>query len=131
LLSSGGASEVRVDREGNGEKVFAKYSTFSMGDSSSNYMLNLAGFSGNAGGFYNYVYSHALMYNCMLMDRRQLDEVLEGLLLLHPIHRDESAMKLDLSPTHPATALINKQKKRLIHIRAEPAHPVTSPNLRG
>jgi ficolin len=69
--------------EDNGEKVFAKYSTFSVGDSSTNYMLNLAGFSGNAGGFYNYVYSHALMYNCMLMDRRQLDEVLQWLPVRH------------------------------------------------
>lgn len=42
--------ELRVDISNfNGNKAFATYSTFSVGDASSNYKLTVFGYSGNAG----------------------------------------------------------------------------------
>ncbi|XP_076109363.1 ryncolin-2-like [Mytilus galloprovincialis] len=49
-LTSNGHYELRVDLENfNGDKAFAKYSTFYIGDSSTNYRLTVKGYSGTAG----------------------------------------------------------------------------------
>ncbi|XP_071180484.1 microfibril-associated glycoprotein 4-like [Mytilus edulis] len=49
-LTKHGKYELRVDiSDFNGNKAYARYVTFSVGDSSSNYKLNVADYSGNAG----------------------------------------------------------------------------------
>ncbi|XP_076099578.1 fibrinogen-like protein A [Mytilus galloprovincialis] len=49
-LTSQGSYELRVDLEDfNGDKAYAKYSTFNIGDQSTNYILNVNGYSGTAG----------------------------------------------------------------------------------
>ncbi|XP_063431576.1 fibrinogen-like protein 1 [Mytilus trossulus] len=48
LTSTGKTTEMRVDIENfKGEKKYAKYSTFKVGDAASKYTLTLGGFSGN------------------------------------------------------------------------------------
>ncbi|XP_076106123.1 ryncolin-2-like [Mytilus galloprovincialis] len=49
-LTSNGYYELRVDLEDfNGDKAFAKYSTFYIGDKSTNYRLTVKGYNGTAG----------------------------------------------------------------------------------
>lgn len=49
-LTAQGKYELRIDiSDFNGKKAHAKYSTFSVGDASTNYRLTVAGYSGNAG----------------------------------------------------------------------------------
>ncbi|XP_063427717.1 ryncolin-1-like [Mytilus trossulus] len=49
-LTSQGSFELRVDLEDfNGDKAYAKYSTFNIGDQSTNYILTVYGYNGNAG----------------------------------------------------------------------------------
>lgn len=49
-LTSKGHYELRVDLEDfNGDKAYAKYSTFYIGDKSSYYRLTVNGYSGTAG----------------------------------------------------------------------------------
>ncbi|XP_071162440.1 ryncolin-1-like [Mytilus edulis] len=49
-LTSQGSYELRVDLEDfNGDKAYAKYSTFNIGDQSTNYILTVNGYSGTAG----------------------------------------------------------------------------------
>ncbi|VDI83121.1 Hypothetical predicted protein [Mytilus galloprovincialis] len=49
-LTSQGKYELRVDiSDFNGNQAYAKYSTFVVGDASTNYKLTVAGYSGNAG----------------------------------------------------------------------------------
>ncbi|CAG2196063.1 Tenascin-R,Ryncolin-2,Ficolin-3,Veficolin-1,Ryncolin-1,Fibrinogen C domain-containing protein 1-A,Fibrinogen C domain-containing protein 1,Fibrinogen C domain-containing protein 1-B,Fibroleukin,Ficolin-2,Tenascin,Ficolin-1,Fibrinogen-like protein A,Ryncolin-3,Angiopoietin-related protein 7,Angiopoietin-4,Ryncolin-4 [Mytilus edulis] len=51
-LTKQGKYELRVDiSDFNGNKAYATYSTFSVGDASTNYKLTVAGYSGNAGEF--------------------------------------------------------------------------------
>ncbi|XP_076099576.1 fibrinogen-like protein A isoform X1 [Mytilus galloprovincialis] len=54
-LTSQGSFELRVDLEDfNGDKAYAKYSTFNIGDQSTNYILTVNGYSGTAGDALNY-----------------------------------------------------------------------------
>ncbi|CAG2198123.1 Angiopoietin-related protein 1,Veficolin-1,Ficolin-1-A,Angiopoietin-1,Fibrinogen C domain-containing protein 1,Ryncolin-1,Tenascin-N,Angiopoietin-related protein 7,Angiopoietin-related protein 6,Ficolin-3,Fibrinogen C domain-containing protein 1-B,Fibroleukin,Fibrinogen-like protein 1,Ficolin-1,Ficolin-1-B,Fibrinogen beta chain,Angiopoietin-4,Tenascin-R,Ryncolin-2,Techylectin-5B,Fibrinogen C domain-containing protein 1-A,Protein scabrous,Microfibril-associated glycoprotein 4,Fibrinogen-like protein A,Rynco len=54
-LTSNGHYELRVDLEDfNGDKAFAKYSTFYIGDKSTNYRLTVKGYSGTAGDSLKY-----------------------------------------------------------------------------
>ncbi|XP_076106899.1 microfibril-associated glycoprotein 4-like [Mytilus galloprovincialis] len=54
-ITKQGTYELRVDiSDFNGAKAYARYSTFSVGDSSTNYRLNVAGYSGNAGDSLDY-----------------------------------------------------------------------------
>uniref|UniRef100_K1PUF7 Tenascin n=1 Tax=Magallana gigas TaxID=29159 RepID=K1PUF7_MAGGI len=54
-MSSVQPQELRVDMERfNGEKVYAVYSNFSVGDEASKYKLGVNGYSGNAGDSLNY-----------------------------------------------------------------------------
>lgn len=47
-------TEMRVDMENfKGEKRYAKYSKFSIGDAASKYKLTVGGYSGNAGNNFN------------------------------------------------------------------------------
>lgn len=49
-VSSDGAHELRVELEDwNGQTAYAEYSTFSVGDESSKYVLTVSGYSGTAG----------------------------------------------------------------------------------
>lgn len=49
-LTKQGKYELRVDiSDFNGNNAYAKYSTFSVGNATSNYRLNVAGYRGNAG----------------------------------------------------------------------------------
>lgn len=51
-VSSVQPQELRVDMESfNGEKVYAVYSRFSVGDEASKYKLEVSGYSGNAGEY--------------------------------------------------------------------------------
>lgn len=50
MLTSLKANALRVDMEKfNGEKTYAVYSSFSVGDETSKYKLEVNGYSGNAG----------------------------------------------------------------------------------
>ncbi|CAC5389865.1 Fibrinogen-like protein A,Ryncolin-4,Angiopoietin-related protein 7,Angiopoietin-related protein 1,Ficolin-3,Ficolin-1-B,Techylectin-5A,Ficolin-2,Ryncolin-1,Tenascin-R,Fibrinogen-like protein 1,Angiopoietin-1,Tenascin-X,Fibrinogen C domain-containing protein 1-A,Tenascin-N,Veficolin-1,Ryncolin-3,Tenascin,Fibroleukin, Fibrinogen C domain-containing protein 1,Techylectin-like protein,Ryncolin-2,Angiopoietin-related protein 6,Techylectin-5B,Angiopoietin-related protein 2,Angiopoietin-2,Microfibril-associated len=50
VLTSQGSYELRVDlMDFNGDKAYAKYSTFYIGDQSTNYLLTVNGYSGTAG----------------------------------------------------------------------------------
>ncbi|CAC5387404.1 Fibrinogen-like protein A,Ryncolin-4,Ficolin-3,Ficolin-2,Ryncolin-1,Tenascin-R,Fibrinogen-like protein 1,Angiopoietin-1,Tenascin-X,Fibrinogen C domain-containing protein 1-A,Ficolin-1,Veficolin-1,Ryncolin-3,Fibrinogen C domain-containing protein 1,Ryncolin-2,Angiopoietin-related protein 2,Microfibril-associated glycoprotein 4,Tenascin,Fibrinogen C domain-containing protein 1-B [Mytilus coruscus] len=52
-ITKQGTYELRVDiSDFNGNKAFARYATFSVGDASTNYKLTIAGYSGNAGELY-------------------------------------------------------------------------------
>ncbi|CAC5397317.1 Fibrinogen-like protein A,Ryncolin-4,Angiopoietin-related protein 7,Ficolin-3,Ficolin-1-B,Techylectin-5A,Ficolin-2,Ryncolin-1,Tenascin-R,Fibrinogen-like protein 1,Angiopoietin-1,Tenascin-X,Fibrinogen C domain-containing protein 1-A,Tenascin-N,Ryncolin-3,Tenascin,Fibroleukin,Fibrinogen C domain-containing protein 1,Ryncolin-2,Techylectin-5B,Angiopoietin-related protein 2,Angiopoietin-2,Microfibril-associated glycoprotein 4,Ficolin-1-A,Ficolin-1,Fibrinogen C domain-containing protein 1-B,Angiopoietin-4 [Myti len=54
-LTAQGKSELRVDiSDFNGNTAYAKYSTFSVGDASTNYKITVTGFSGNAGDSLRY-----------------------------------------------------------------------------
>ncbi|CAC5388334.1 Fibrinogen-like protein A,Ryncolin-4,Ficolin-3,Ficolin-1-B,Ficolin-2,Ryncolin-1,Tenascin-R,Tenascin-X,Tenascin-N,Ryncolin-3,Tenascin,Techylectin-like protein,Fibrinogen C domain-containing protein 1,Ryncolin-2,Angiopoietin-related protein 6,Techylectin-5B,Angiopoietin-related protein 2,Angiopoietin-2,Microfibril-associated glycoprotein 4,Fibrinogen alpha chain,Ficolin-1-A,Ficolin-1,Fibrinogen C domain-containing protein 1-B,Angiopoietin-4 [Mytilus coruscus] len=54
-LTAQGKSELRVDiSDFNGNIAYAKYSTFSIGDASTNYKLTVTGYSGNAGDSLRY-----------------------------------------------------------------------------
>ncbi|XP_052106204.1 ficolin-2-like isoform X1 [Mytilus californianus] len=54
-LTSQGSYELRVDLgDFNGDKAYAKYSTFNIGDQSTNYTLTVNGYSGTAGDALNY-----------------------------------------------------------------------------
>ncbi|CAC5387405.1 Fibrinogen-like protein A,Ryncolin-4,Angiopoietin-related protein 7,Ficolin-3,Ficolin-1-B,Ficolin-2,Ryncolin-1,Tenascin-R,Angiopoietin-1,Ficolin-1,Fibrinogen C domain-containing protein 1-A,Tenascin-X,Tenascin-N,Ryncolin-3,Fibrinogen C domain-containing protein 1,Ryncolin-2,Techylectin-5B,Angiopoietin-related protein 2,Microfibril-associated glycoprotein 4,Ficolin-1-A,Tenascin,Fibrinogen C domain-containing protein 1-B [Mytilus coruscus] len=54
-LTAQGKYELRVDiSDFNGNKAHTKYSTFSVGDASTNYKLTVAGHSGNAGDSLDY-----------------------------------------------------------------------------
>uniref|UniRef100_K1PSD4 Tenascin n=1 Tax=Magallana gigas TaxID=29159 RepID=K1PSD4_MAGGI len=54
-LTSLKPQEMRVDIERfNGEKAYAVYSSFSVGDEANNYILSVQGYSGNAGDSLNY-----------------------------------------------------------------------------
>ncbi|XP_063448847.1 techylectin-5B-like [Mytilus trossulus] len=54
-LTAAGKTELRVDiSDFNGNKAYAKYSTFAVGDASSNYRLTAVGYSGNAGDSLDY-----------------------------------------------------------------------------
>ncbi|XP_076109032.1 uncharacterized protein LOC143077029 [Mytilus galloprovincialis] len=54
-LTKQGKYELRVDiSDFNGNTAYATYSTFSVGDASTNYKLTVAGYSGNAGDSLNY-----------------------------------------------------------------------------
>ncbi|VDI67079.1 microfibril-associated glycoprotein 4-like isoform X1 [Mytilus galloprovincialis] len=54
-LTSKGSYELRVDLEGfGGDKAYAKYSTFNIGDQSTNYILIVNGYSGTAGDALEY-----------------------------------------------------------------------------
>ena len=60
-LSSGGAV-LRVELEDvSGTRKYAEYSTFSVDDASTNYRLNVEGFSGTAGIYYIYVHIHSVV----------------------------------------------------------------------
>lgn len=51
-ISSVQTQELRVDMQSfNGEKAYAVYSNFSVGDETSKYKLEVNGYSGNAGEF--------------------------------------------------------------------------------
>ena len=52
-LTSQKPQELRVDMERfNGEKAYAVYSRFAVGDETSKYMLEVNGYSGNAGNLW-------------------------------------------------------------------------------
>ncbi|CAG2196069.1 Angiopoietin-related protein 1,Ficolin-1-A,Angiopoietin-1,Fibrinogen C domain-containing protein 1,Ryncolin-1,Tenascin-N,Angiopoietin-related protein 7,Ficolin-3,Fibrinogen C domain-containing protein 1-B,Fibroleukin,Fibrinogen-like protein 1,Ficolin-1,Ficolin-1-B,Angiopoietin-4,Tenascin-R,Ryncolin-2,Techylectin-5B,Fibrinogen C domain-containing protein 1-A,Microfibril-associated glycoprotein 4,Ryncolin-3,Angiopoietin-2,Tenascin-X,Ficolin-2,Tenascin,Angiopoietin-related protein 2,Techylectin-5A,Ryncolin-4 len=54
-LTAQGKYELRVDiSDFNGNKAYAKYSKFAVGDASTNYRLTVAGYSGNAGNSLDY-----------------------------------------------------------------------------
>lgn len=54
-LTAQGKYELRVDiYDFDGNKAYAKYSTFSIGDASTNYRLSVGDYSGNAGELYFY-----------------------------------------------------------------------------
>lgn len=54
-LTSTNPQELRVDMERfNGEKAYAVYSNFSVGDEASKYQLQVTGYSGNAGDSLDY-----------------------------------------------------------------------------
>lgn len=54
-LTSLKPQELRVDMESfNGEKAYAVYSNFSVGDEASKYQLQVTGYSGNAGDYLSY-----------------------------------------------------------------------------
>ncbi|XP_071162439.1 techylectin-5B-like [Mytilus edulis] len=54
-FTSQGSYELRVDLEDfNGDKAYAKYSTFNIGDQSTNYILTVNGYSGTAGDSLKY-----------------------------------------------------------------------------
>lgn len=51
--------ELRVDLEDfSGNKAYAKYSTFYIGDASTNYKLLVTGYSGTAGNYVLYCHHH-------------------------------------------------------------------------
>lgn len=51
-LTEQGKYELRVDiSDFNGNKAYTTYSTFSVGNASTNYRLTVAGYSGNAGEY--------------------------------------------------------------------------------
>ncbi|XP_072041360.1 fibrinogen-like protein 1 [Amphiura filiformis] len=55
LLTSGNPSILRVELEAfDGDKAYAEYQSFSVGDSSSNYVLTIGSYSGNAGDSLDY-----------------------------------------------------------------------------
>ncbi|XP_071180483.1 fibrinogen-like protein A [Mytilus edulis] len=54
-LTAAGRSELRVDMSDfDGNRAYAKYSTFAVGDAVTNYKLTVAGYSGNAGDSLEY-----------------------------------------------------------------------------
>ena len=63
--------ELRVDMERfNGEKAYAVFSSFSVGDEASKYQLQVTGYSGNAGNNYTACLSfRTLILFCTLTDQ--------------------------------------------------------------
>ncbi|OPL33193.1 hypothetical protein AM593_09328, partial [Mytilus galloprovincialis] len=62
-LTSQGSYELRVDLEDfNGDKAYAKYSTFNIGDQSTNYTLTVNGYSGTAGRHSTWRYFGSLLH---------------------------------------------------------------------
>ncbi|XP_063425570.1 ryncolin-1-like [Mytilus trossulus] len=80
-LTSQGSYELRVDLEDfNGDKAYAKYSTFNIGDQSTNYILIVNGYSGTAGDALEYHNRQAFSTNDKDNDlaRRNCAEVYKG-----------------------------------------------------
>lgn len=57
MLTSRGNHKLRIDLEDwNGEKAYALFKSFKVGDQSTNYTLTISGYSGNAGNLCVYIY---------------------------------------------------------------------------
>ncbi|XP_063427716.1 ryncolin-1-like [Mytilus trossulus] len=76
-LTSQGSYELRVDLEDfNGDKWYAKYSTFNIGDQSTNYTLTVNGYSGTAGDALRFHNGHT--FNTKDNDQRECSKSYKG-----------------------------------------------------